>query len=94
MPYLERLPDVVQGRISERRLEFVERQFDAYGGWAICATNAIPGIRGLMTVVAGVSAYPVRRFLIASGVGNGLYVALLLAAAWGLLGAARLFGYG
>ncbi|MWV39794.1 VTT domain-containing protein [Natrialba sp. INN-245] len=94
VPYLERLPDVVQGRISDRRLEFVERQFDAYGGWAICATNAIPGIRGLMAVVAGVSAYPVRRFLVASGVGNGLYVALLLAAAWGLLGAARLFGYG
>ncbi|WP_124194715.1 DedA family protein [Natrarchaeobius chitinivorans] len=92
VPYLESLPEVVQGRISERRLAFVERQFESYGGMAICVTNAVPGIRGLMTIVAGVSAYPLRRFLFVSGVGNCLYVGVLLATAWGLLGAARIVG--
>ena len=92
VPYLDALPVIVQNRISEKRLAFVERQFDAHGGVAICATNVIPGIRGLMTIVAGVSVYPVRRFLIASGIGNGLYMGVLLAAASGVRGVVRIVG--
>lgn len=44
-----------------------------------------------MPIVAGVSGYPVRRFLLLAGLGNVLYLGLLLAAAWGVLGASRLF---
>lgn len=92
VPYLDALPSIVQNRISEKRLAFVERQFERYGGYAICVTNAVPGIRGLMTIVAGVSAYPVRRFLLASAIGNGLYMLLLLAAASGVRGIGRIVG--
>lgn len=86
IPYLESVPERVQRKIGERRMGRLNRQFDRYGGWAVCATNGVPGIRGLMTVPAGLSAYPVRRFLLASTVGNALYVTVLFAAAWGLLG--------
>jgi len=92
VPYLDALPTIVTNRVSERRRAFVDRQFEAHGGVALCLTNAVPGIRGLMTIAAGISGYPVRRFVLASGIGNGLYFVLLLAAAWGVSGAARLVG--
>ncbi|THE64102.1 membrane-associated protein [Salinadaptatus halalkaliphilus] len=92
IPYLEELPTIVRSRISDRRLGYVERQFEAHGGVGICVTNAVPGVRGLMTIVAGVSEYPRRRFLLASALGNCLYVALLVGAARGIQGVASLVG--
>lgn len=84
-PYLDDLPAVVQRRVGERQLRFVERIFDRYGAAGICLTNAVPGIRSLVSIPAGLSAYPRRRFLLAWTAGNVLYVALLLAIAVGLL---------
>lgn len=51
----------------------------------ICLTDGVPGIRSLVSIPAGLSAYLRRRFLLASTAGNVLYVALLLAIAVGLL---------
>jgi len=86
VPYLESVPTRVQGKIGPRRMRLVNHNFDRFGGWALCGTNAIPGIRGLMSIPAGLSSYPVRRFLFASTIGNGLYVGILIAAAWGVRG--------
>jgi len=89
IPYLDRLPAIVKDRIGERRLALVERWFDRFGGHAVWISNATPGLRGLMTIPAGLSGYPARRFVVLSALGNGLYMLLLVAVANGLLEAVR-----
>lgn len=85
LPYVDRIPFVVRDRIGERRMTLVSRLFDRFGGAALAVTNAIPGIRSLMSIPAGLSQYPPRRFLLFSTVGNALYLVLLTAAARGLV---------
>lgn len=89
IPYLDRLPAIVKARIGERRLSLVERWFDRFGGHAVWISNATPGLRGLMTIPAGLSGYPARRFVLLSALGNALYMLLLIAVANGLLEAVR-----
>ena len=85
VPYVDRIPSVVSERIGKRRMRFVSRQFDRFGGTGLALTNAIPGIRSLMSVPAGLSQYSARRFFLFSMVGNGLYLVLLTAIAWGVV---------
>lgn len=85
LPYLDRVPALVERRIGDRRMMFVGRQFDRFGGPAICVSNATPGLRGLMTIVAGLSGYPPRQFVLLSAAGNAIYMTILLAVANGLL---------
>ncbi len=85
LPYVDRIPVFVTERIGKRRMQFVSRLFDRFGGTALAITNAIPGIRSLMSVPAGLSQYSVRRFLLFSVVGNGLYLVLLTTVAWGVV---------
>lgn len=89
IPYLRRLPVVVRRRVGERRMRFVTRTFNRYGGIGLCLTNAIPGVRCLMSIPAGLSRYPIGRFLLFSTVGNALYMVLLIGVARGLLGTVR-----
>ncbi len=66
-------------------MRFLNSLFDRFGGSALAVTNAVPGTRSLMGIPAGLSRYPVRRFLVLSTVGNALYVVLLTAIARGLV---------
>lgn len=92
IPYLDRLVAAGRVRLPDRHVDRFQRGFDAFGGLAILATNATPGLRGYMAVVAALSGYPRRRFLLAAGVGNCCYFLVLVAAAHGLLGLASLVG--
>ena len=85
IPYVDRIPMVVRGRVGERRMRFINRSFDRFGGAALAITNAIPGIRSLMSIPAGLSQYPRRRFLLLSTVGNGLYLLILTAIGRGVI---------
>ena len=85
LPYVDRIPFLVRERVGERRMRLVSQLFDRFGGWALAVTNAIPGIRSLMSIPAGLSNYPVRRFLVFSTIGNALYQVALTAIAWGLV---------
>lgn len=85
VPYLDRLPSAVRGRIGERRMSVINRQFDRFGGHAIWMSNATPGFRGLMTIVAALNGYPRSRFVALSAVGNAIYMCLLVAVATGAL---------
>lgn len=93
VPYLQTLPRRVEALVGEKRMAFVERQFQRHGGVGICLSNAIPGIRCLMTIPAGLSSYPQGRFVVVSTIGNVLYFLVLVGAARGVLGIARLLGY-
>ena len=85
VPYLDRVPFFVRAKVGERRMRFVTRTFDRFGGVGLCVTNVVPGIRSLMTIPAGLSKYPVSRFLVFTTVGNVLYMILLVAVARGLI---------
>ena len=90
LPYVDRIPTFVRARIGKRRMRFVTRLFDRFGGVALSVTNAIPGIRSLMSIPAGLSRYPVEKFLVFSTVGNALYLLVLTAVGWGLIDLAGL----
>lgn len=85
VPYLNRLPFFIRAKMGERRMWFVTRMFDRFGGVGLCLTNAIPGMGGLMSIPAGLSKYPLGRFLLFATVGNVFYVFILVAAARGLI---------
>lgn len=85
LPYVDRIPAIVRARIGKRRMRFVAGLFDRFGGVGLAVTNAIPGVRSLMSIPAGLSRYPARRFLLFSTIGNGLYILLLTAIARGLV---------
>ncbi|MGM0448193.1 MAG: DedA family protein [Methanobacteriota archaeon] len=85
VPYLNRLPFIIRGKVGTRWMRFVTRAFERFGGAALCLTNAVPGLAGLMSIPAGLSKYPLARFLAFATVGNVVYMCLLLAAAKGLL---------
>ncbi len=89
VPYVDRIPLVVRSGVGERQMAFVSRNFDRFGGAALCLTNAVPLVRNLMSIPAGLSHYPVGRFLAFSAVGNTIYLAALIAIAFGLLETAR-----
>lgn len=85
LPYLDEIPERVTDRVGEKRLAFVTKLFDRYGALAVVAANALPGLRGLMAIPAGLGKYPVGRFLAATAVGNLIHFVLLVAVAYGLL---------
>lgn len=85
LPYVDRIPLFVRARIGKRRMHLVNRLFDRFGGVALTVTNAMPGIRSLMSIPAGLSHYPPRRFVILSTIGNAMYLVLLTAIAWELI---------
>lgn len=85
VPYLDTVPDRVMGQVGERRMAIVQRVFYQWGAVGIAGTNALPAIRGFVTIPAGLSRYPVRPFVLASTTGNLIYVAILVGVAWGLL---------
>ncbi|NGM68655.1 membrane-associated protein [Natronolimnobius sp. AArcel1] len=85
VPYADQVPSVIHKQIGERRLRVATRLFDRFGATALVVTNAIPGVRSLLSIPAGLSGYPAGRFLVFSTIGNGLYLVLLTAVAWGLV---------
>lgn len=85
VPYADRIPAFVRGRVGERRLAIVSSGFHRFGGLSLSLTNVIPGVRSVMTIPASLSGYPVERFLAFSIVGNVVYVGLLVVVSLGLV---------
>lgn len=86
---LDRFPRSVRRTVGEPRMRFVSRNFDRFGGIGLAVTNGVPVVRSLMTIPAGLSRYPIERFLLFSTVGNGCYLALLVLVAKGIVTTVR-----
>ena len=56
--------------------------FDRHGGKAVLLGRLVPGVRTLISVPAGLSAMPLPRFLLLSGIGTALWSTLLLGAGY------------
>ena len=89
LPYVDRIPLFVRSGIGERRMGIVTRLFDRFGGVAILIVNVTPGVRSLLTIPAGLSRYPVGRFLALSFLGNAVYLSLLIGVSLGFLEVAQ-----
>jgi membrane protein DedA with SNARE-associated domain len=58
--------------------------FDRHGGPVMLFGRMVPGVRGVISVPAGVAHMPLRRFLLLSGLGNLIWTALLMSAGYWL----------
>jgi membrane protein DedA with SNARE-associated domain len=58
--------------------------FDRYGGPVMLFGRMVPGVRGVISIPAGVVHMPLRRFLLLSGLGNLIWTALLMSAGYWL----------
>lgn len=82
---LVRLSTRAVDRIGERRRAMVDRLFGRFGAVGIAASLYVPGVRGLLAIPAGMSSYPVGRFVAATLVGSISYFLVLAALAFGIL---------
>ena len=69
--------------MNRREVEKADDWFDAHGHYAVLFGRLIPTIRTLISIPAGLSEMPLRRFLVYSGIGTAAWTTLL-----------ALFGYG
>lgn len=89
--FLDRIPVLLRRWLGPRWVALVERQVDRFGGFGIGVCTALPAVRTVVPIVAGLGSHPEREYVIATGVGNLSYLLLLLGAAYGVLGFGRLF---
>lgn len=86
LSFLERAPTLARTKIPSGQIEFMTRLFDRFGGGAIAASNVIPGVRCLSSIPAGLSQYPVERFVGFSLLGNLVYLSVLYGITRGVVG--------
>jgi len=68
--------------VSERSLERSERFFQRHGPIAVFIARLFPVLRHLVSIPAGIARMPVGRFFLYTGVGAGLWGAILMAIGW------------
>ncbi|SNZ05803.1 membrane protein DedA, SNARE-associated domain [Natronoarchaeum philippinense] len=57
-------------RVSESRLDTLDRWFDRWGPIAVPVSNSMLMIRGLLTIPAGLSEMDHRKFVVLSAIGS------------------------
>lgn len=70
--FVERLPYVNFDPTNDRTQQ-VLRWFDTYGGLAVFTSNCLPWFRGLLTIPAATSDYPLGRYVVYMGSSSLLY---------------------
>ncbi len=84
---LERLQRFVDRRgrwlpVTSAELGRADVWFKRWGWLAVLVGRALPGVRGVICIPAGVAAMPLSRFLLSSTVGAALWSALLIGAGY------------
>jgi membrane protein DedA with SNARE-associated domain len=70
---------------GQRDLERGRRLFDAHGGKMVLLARCVPFVRSVISIPAGVAGMGLRRFVLLTTVGSGVWNALFLGLGW-LLG--------
>ena len=68
--------------VSERSLDRSERFFQRHGPIAVFVSRLFPVLRHLVSIPAGIARMPVGLFFLYTGVGAGLWGAILLGIGW------------
>lgn len=63
--------------MTRKDVERADDWFDTYGHWAVLFGRLIPTVRTLISVPAGLSEMPLRRFLAYSSIGTAIWTAML-----------------
>lgn len=64
--------------MNEEHLVKVERYFKAHGTISILTARLIPGLRHFISLPAGLAQMDIKRFMLYTGIGGGLWMAILL----------------
>ena len=70
--------------LSEKSLEWTERFFERHGPIAVFTARLFPVARHLISIPAGIARMPLGRFFVYTGVGAGIWWAVLLAIGWAI----------
>jgi membrane protein DedA with SNARE-associated domain len=70
--------------VSPGDIDKADRWFDKHGHKAVLVGRMVPGVRTLISLPAGLSEMSLRRFLIYSTIGSGLWTAALAVAGYAL----------
>jgi membrane protein DedA with SNARE-associated domain len=63
--------------VSPRDIDKADEWFDKHGGKAVLIGRMVPGVRTLISLPAGLSEMPLKKFLLFSTIGSGLWTAAL-----------------
>ena len=70
--------------VSPNDIARADEWFDKHGGKAVMIGRLVPGIRTLISLPAGLSEMPLRRFTLYSSIGSGVWTAVLGLAGYAL----------
>ena len=68
--------------VSERSLDRSERFFARHGPIAVFVSRLFPVLRHLISIPAGIARMPLSLFFLYTGVGAGIWAAILMAIGW------------
>lgn len=68
--------------VSERSLDRSERFFARHGPIAVFVSRLFPVLRHLISIPAGIARMPLGLFFLYTGVGAGIWAAILMAIGW------------
>jgi membrane protein DedA with SNARE-associated domain len=70
--------------VSPRDIEKADDWFDEHGAKAVLFGRLVPGVRTLISLPAGLSEMPLKKFLLYSSTGSGIWTAALALAGYAL----------
>jgi membrane protein DedA with SNARE-associated domain len=71
-------------RVRETDLDRADAWFDRYGEAVVLLGRMVPGVRSLVSIPAGLSEMPVKRFVVLTVLGSGAWNTLLIGVGWQL----------
>jgi membrane protein DedA with SNARE-associated domain len=81
-PLLERHGRLL--RLDAERLDRADAWFDRHGPKLVLFGRLVPGVRSVISIPAGLSEMPIKRFVALTALGSGAWNALLIGAGWTL----------
>lgn len=69
---------------KETDIDYADRWFDRYGGWAVMLCRMIPIVRSLISIPAGLRKMPLHTFLLFTAIGSATWNTLLIFAGYTL----------
>jgi membrane protein DedA with SNARE-associated domain len=70
--------------IEEADLDQAQEWFDRHGTKAVLLGRCVPLVRSLISIPAGLACMPLRRFVVYTALGSGLWNAILVGIGWTL----------
>lgn len=77
--WLDRIPLVESDDLAK-----ADRWFDRHGHWAVLFGRMVPVVRSLVSIPAGANRMPVKRFMVLTTLGSGIWNAIFVGSGYAL----------